>query len=137
NRIHLGVGDAGDQVGRSGTTSGNRHANFSRHAGVAFRRKYRTLLMPRENVPDAASLQRVIQRHDGAAGVSKGEVDPFGAQAPQNDFCSLKHSPPVVAQAWASPPVFSLACQAANSSCRATALRQSQWDAAALAGATR
>src|ERR1022692_4098209 len=52
-------------------------------------RKRRALLVPRENMPDAASVQCVVQRHDRAAGIAEHQVDPFGAHALQNDFRSL------------------------------------------------
>ena len=61
HRIHLRVGNAGDQVRRAGAASRHGDADFSRDARIAFRREHRALLVPREDVAHAAALERVIQ----------------------------------------------------------------------------
>jgi hypothetical protein len=58
---------------------------------MAFCGKYRTLLVPREHVTNAAAIERIVQRHDGAAGVAEHEFDALSLQALQENLCSLKH----------------------------------------------
>ena len=94
NGIHLGIGDAGDQVGRAGATGRHRHPDFSGDSGVAFGREYRALLVARQDVAHATAIERVIERHDRPAGITENEVDAFGAQALQNNVGSLKHPSP-------------------------------------------
>ena len=48
---------------------------------MTFRSKHRALLVTRQYVPDAAALERVIQRHDRAARIAKHEFDGFSSQA--------------------------------------------------------
>ena len=134
NRIHLRVGNACDQIGRAGPAGRHGNAHFARNPRITFRRENRALLVPREDVPHAAALERVVQRHDRAAGIAKHQLHPFGAQALQNDVGSLMHSPPVWSRPSALPPASCLP-SAASSSCRAAAPPQSRWDAASLSRA--
>ena len=127
DRVHFRVRDAGNQIGRAGSAGRHRHSDLAGHPGVAFGRENRALLVPRQDVAHAAALERVIQRHDGAAGITEHKVNPFGAQTLQDDVGAFKHSPPV----WrlAERVAFCLPW-AANSSCCAVAHPQSRWGAA-------
>src|SRR5579863_2411131 len=58
--IHLGVGNAGHEIGRSGTAGGHGHANFAGDAGVSLCGEDRALLMPGQNVPNTAAFERVV-----------------------------------------------------------------------------
>jgi hypothetical protein len=53
--------------------------------------KHRALFMTRENVPDAAAFERIIQRHDSAARIAKNQMHTLGAQTLQEDFGTFKH----------------------------------------------
>ena len=134
NRIHLRVGNAGDQIRRAGPARGHGNAHFARNPRITFRRENRALLVPRKDVPHSAAFQRVVQRHDRAAGIAKHQLHPFGAQALQDDVGSLMHSPPVWCRPSALPPASCLP-SAASSSCRAAARPRSRWDAASLSRA--
>ena len=91
HRIHFRVSDSGHEIRGARPAGGNRNADLPRGARMAFGGKHRALLVPRENVADAAALERVIQRHDRAAGVAEHQFHALGAQALQKDFRSSKH----------------------------------------------
>src|SRR5437763_5532188 len=80
---------------------------------MTFRSKHRALLVTRQYVPDAAALERVIQRHDRAARIAEHEFDAFSSQALQKYFCALKHSQPFSAE---PPPSSAPACLISASS---------------------
>ncbi len=84
-----------DQVGCPRPAGGNRHPDFARRARISLRREHCALLVPCENVPDPAAIQRVIQRHDRATGIPEHKVRALGPQAAQNDVGSSKHLLPV------------------------------------------
>ena len=52
NGIHIGGGNAGDQIGGAGAAGGKAHAHFSRSSGITVRRMGRALLVGGEDVPD-------------------------------------------------------------------------------------
>src|ERR1700721_2472583 len=103
---------------------------------VALRTEHGAMLMPRQDVPHAAALKRVIERHDRAAGVAKHQLHPLGAQAPQNDVGSFKHSPPVWQDLSELPSIYCLPW-VASSSCREVVHLRFRWDAAFLFRAER
>ena len=73
--VHVGAGQAGDEVGGTGSRGGDTHAGAPGGTGVAVRRMRRGLLVPHEDVAQAGELgQRVIERHDRAARVPEHHV---------------------------------------------------------------
>ena len=77
-----------------GTAGGHGDADFAGNARVAFGGEDRALLVASQNVAHAAAFERVIQRHDRAAGIAEDQVHAFRAQALQDDVGSFKHSAP-------------------------------------------
>ena len=49
HRVHLGVGEAGDEVGRPGPAGGHADADLAGAAGVALGREAAALLVPRQD----------------------------------------------------------------------------------------
>jgi hypothetical protein len=75
DRVHIGVGDGGDQVRRAGAAG--RHADADAPGGlrVAGGRVAGPLLVPHQDVPDDLRVeQRVVGRQDGAAGDAEHHV---------------------------------------------------------------
>ena len=68
------VGDAGDQVGGARARGGDADADPAGGARVAVGGEGRALLVADQDVPQRATDQRVVDRHDRAAGVAEDEV---------------------------------------------------------------
>ena len=94
NGIHLGISNAGDEIGRAGTAGGHSHADFPGNTRIAFGGEHGALLVAREDVAHAAAFEGVVQRHDRAAGVAKDQVYAFRPQALQDYVGSFNHSAP-------------------------------------------
>ena len=75
HRVEMRVGDAGEQVGGPGSRRGHADADPAGGAGVAVGGQGRALLVAHQDVPQARAEQRVVDRHDGAAGVAEDDVD--------------------------------------------------------------
>src|SRR5690606_3832680 len=82
------VGKACDEVGCSGTGGGKHHTGFSRCAGKSLRRMDSALLMPDQDMIESVGVvvQRIVYRHDGAAGVTKDGLHAFRHQAAKQRF---------------------------------------------------
>src|SRR5581483_7192532 len=91
NRIHLRISNSGDKIGCARPAGCNRDANLYGRSRMAFSGEDRALLVPSKNVANAATLKRVIQRHDRAAGIAEDQINAFGAQTFQKYFSALKH----------------------------------------------
>ena len=90
NGIHVGIGDAGDEV--RGARAAGRHANASlaRRAGIAFGREGPALLVPGENRANFFGFgQRLVEFHARAAGIRKDGIDPFAFEAGDENFAAL------------------------------------------------
>ena len=73
--VHVRGGEAGHQVGGPRPGGGDAHAGPPRGAGIAVGGVRRGLLVPHQDVPQARELgQRVIERHDRAAGIPEQDV---------------------------------------------------------------
>ena len=80
NRVHHGVHQPRNQVGRARPGSRAAHANLSRRARISLRRKRRILLVPHQDVPDRVIVQGVIKRQRYAARISENELDILARQ---------------------------------------------------------
>ncbi|MBA7623711.1 hypothetical protein ES703_31110 [subsurface metagenome] len=75
NRVKKGIGNAGDQVGRSRTGCGKAYSHLSRRPCIAVSSMCCSLLMAYQNVPELRILrQGVIQRNDRPAGKAKNNL---------------------------------------------------------------
>ena len=75
--IHLGVGQAGDQVERPGAGGRHHHARLAGGAGISLGREDAPLLVARQDRPDpvAVSRQRLVHRHARAARIGEDDLD--------------------------------------------------------------
>ena len=56
--IHVGIGDAGDEIGGAGTAGGHANAGFAGGAGVTFRREGTALLVAGKDGADLGAGER-------------------------------------------------------------------------------
>ena len=76
HRVHVGVGDRGDEVGGTRTGGRDRDADATRGGGVALGGVAGALLVAHQDVPDGGGChQLVVERHDGAARQSEDVGD--------------------------------------------------------------
>ena len=91
HRIHQRIGQAGDRVGRAGTT---RHEHDPDPPGgpcIALGGVDRTLLVPHQDVAQRVLLeQRVVDRQDGAAGIAEHDIDALIDQSLDDDIRSAQ-----------------------------------------------
>ncbi len=76
HRVHIGSGNAGDEVGGTRAAGGQHHAGASGGAGVAVRRMGRALFVSRQHMGDAVGIliQLVVEVEHCAAGVAKDGI---------------------------------------------------------------
>ena len=88
--IHVGGGDAGDQIGAAGAGGGEAHAHLAGGTGVAVRGVARALLVGGQDVPDLfpVAVQLVVNVQDGAARVAENCIDTLFEQAFHQNFCA-------------------------------------------------
>ena len=85
--VHLGVGEAGDEVGGAGAAGGDADADLAGGAGVALGREAAALLVARQDGAQAIVdvRQRLVNGHAGAAGVGEDDLDAVVEQALDQD----------------------------------------------------
>gem|GEM_PF-6412712 len=77
NRIHHRIDEPGDEIGRPRSRGCAANADASAGPCITTRRKRRARLMANEDVTHGMSVERIVKRHDGAAGVAENNVDPL------------------------------------------------------------
>ena len=96
--VHVGRGDAGHQVRGSRSRGGHADARPAAGAGVAVGRVGRRLLVAHQHVAQPGVLgQRVVERHDRAAGIAEQDVHALLEQGPAEDLRAgqlLRHHTP-------------------------------------------
>lgn len=86
SRVHVGVGDTGDGIGRA-RTGGNYHdARAAADAGIPLSHMSRALLMADQDMLHLGVKKRVVGGQNRAAGVSEDDVDPFGHETLDYDL---------------------------------------------------
>ena len=76
NRVHQGVGQAGDRVGRARTRGHQDRAQLAAGSGIALGRVDRALLVANQDVAQGILLEQcIIDRQDRAAGIAEDDVD--------------------------------------------------------------
>src|SRR4029077_596000 len=84
-RVHPGVGDRGDEVGRTRARRGEGDADAAGRACVAFGHVPGTLLVAREHVPHGRpSRDRVVDGQDRAARDPEGDLDGLGLEGAED-----------------------------------------------------
>ena len=78
HRVHLGVGQAGDEVERPGARGGHHHARLAGGAGISLGREDAPLLVPRQDRPDPVAVpgQRLVHRHARPARIGEETSTP-------------------------------------------------------------
>ena len=74
-RVHLGVGDGGDEVRRARAASADRDAGLAGRAGVALGGVAGGRLVAHQDVADGAVVEGVVHRQAGAPGDAEDGVD--------------------------------------------------------------
>ena len=96
--VHVRRGEAGHQVGGARPRGGDAHARPPARAGVAVGGVGRGLLVPHQHVAEPGILrQRVVERHDRAAGIAEEQVHALLEQGPAEDLGAgelLRHHTP-------------------------------------------
>ena len=91
--VHVGGGDAGDQVGGPRAAGHHAHPHFSAHAGVARGHVPRVLLGPHQGIRDLrVLLQGVHRRADSRSRVSKHVLYILSLQALDQSLRSIHHT---------------------------------------------
>ena len=82
NRIHIGIGDAGDRIGRPRAAGHEHHAGLAGRAGIAFGGMGRPRFVAHQDMADIlVGKELIIDRQHRAAGIAEDEFDtlPFEA----------------------------------------------------------
>ena len=81
DRVQIGVGDAGDQVGRARAAGGHADADLAGGAGIAVGGVHGALLVAHQDVAQHLGVeQRVVERDDHPAGEAEEHVAALGFQ---------------------------------------------------------
>ena len=80
DRVHVGVGDRGDQVGGAGAGGGEGDADPARGLGVALGGVAAALLVADLDVLEVGVVERVVERQARPAGDPEYVLDPLGLQ---------------------------------------------------------
>ncbi len=108
HRVHVGVGDRGDQVGRAGP--GGRHADADLAGGlrVPLGRVPCALLVADQDVPHPRGVvQRVVRGQDRAAGDAEHDVAPTSSSERTSAWAPVRVAPAVGGSVRPSGPSFS------------------------------
>ena len=90
NRIHECVGQAGDEVGRTGSGSGHAKPHFAGGARITFGRKNTALLMARQDGADFFGTRKcLMDRHARPAGISEDRVGAFQFETANEDLGTI------------------------------------------------
>ena len=100
DRIHEGIGNAGDGIGSPRAAGDQYHAGLAGGAGIALRRVGRRRFVAHQNVADALiAEQRVVDRQHCATGIAEHIFDPQPHQAFDQNGCPapfLAHVPQIL-----------------------------------------
>ena len=90
NAVEVGIGDTGDQIGRSGTAGGDDRSRSAGDPGVTVCGVGGILFMGAEDMMDAMSvfIQFIVNRENGASGITEDGIDSIAAQRLNDDGCS-------------------------------------------------
>ena len=82
HRVHIGCGNAGDQIGGTRAAGGQHHAGAARCAGIAIGRMRSALLVGGQYMVDAVRIliQLVVQVQHSTAGVAEDGVHALFAE---------------------------------------------------------
>ena len=92
--VHVGCGDAGNEIRRAGAGGGDAHAGLSGGTGVAAGGMSRILLLADENMADLRLIEEIIERADCRARISEGKLYAFKLQTFHHHFRAAYHEAP-------------------------------------------
>ena len=85
DRVHLGVGERGDQIGGAGSRRRHAHTDLAGGVSVSTGRMSRALLVADEDVTELLRVEkRVVDRQYGTAGDAEDDVDVELLQRPDD-----------------------------------------------------
>ena len=91
NRIHEGIGQAGDKIGCAGAGGGHAEAHFSGSARVAFGRKNAALFMAGKDCADLFGARKcLMDRHARPAGISENGVGTLELETADKELGSVQ-----------------------------------------------
>ena len=92
HRVHIGCGNAGDQIGGTRAAGSQHHAGASGGAGIAVCRVSRALLVGGEHMGDAVRIlvQLIVKVQHCAAGITKKGVHALLAQDLYKDLRTIQ-----------------------------------------------
>ena len=97
DRVHVRVGNAGDEVGGTGAAGGHADAGFAGGAGVALGREGAALFVARQDGADLLRpCQRLVKLHARAAGVGEEGVHALAFQG-FDEHLTTEHARPDLA----------------------------------------
>ncbi len=87
DRIHQGVGQAGDGVGRAGAGGHEKHADLAARSRESLGGMGRALLVAHQHMLDMILMEQgVVNRQDGAAGIAEDRLDALILQGAHDHF---------------------------------------------------
>ena len=88
--VQIGVGNTGNQIGRTGAAGGDDHTGFAGNPGKTIGGVGGILFMGAQNVIDAVGIfiQLIIDGQNRSAGITENGVGTIAAQCFNNDRCS-------------------------------------------------
>ena len=92
DRVHVGGGDAGDEVGGAGAGGHHTHSGLTRHAGVAGGHVTGILLGAHQGIGDVGGGQGVHGGADGGAGVTEDPLHTLAFETLHQDLGSVDHA---------------------------------------------
>ena len=92
HRVHIGGGNAGNQIGGTRAAGSQHHAGAAGRAGIAVCRVGRALFMCRQHMGDAVGIliQFVVKDQHSAAGVAKKGIHSLLAQDLYKDLRTIQ-----------------------------------------------
>ena len=77
--VHVGIGNPGDQVGRTRAAGGQNHPGFSRGTGVPVRRIASALFIHGENVPNSVAVivKSIVNIQHRTSRIAENGIDPL------------------------------------------------------------
>ena len=90
HRIHTGVGDPGQQIGRAGAAGGHADTGSAGGAGVSAGGECASLLVARQDHPDRGVRQRLMKFDRGAARIREHQFDAEALQSSDGDLSTFQ-----------------------------------------------
>ena len=95
NRVHEGVRDTGDEVGRSRTGGGHANSDATGHTGIPFGGENAALFVTRKDRADFFGFgESLMDRHRATTGISKNHIHALALKAFDKNLRSIHNFAP-------------------------------------------